>query len=1017
MRILHFADIHIKNSRYIEYKKIFLRLKKKIRKHELSENDFIIIAGDIFDRKDEYAPNEINLFHLFLRALKSPAKIIIIPGNHDGVVSSTNLLRPLITKQIAKTYNIIFSDKTEIIETDKIDFYHFCCLDADRNQARSLPSKDKTKALILHETITGSSNDDGFKFQNKINISPQLDEYDMIFLGDIHKFQILGNAIYPSSLIQQNRGEHPTKHGYVEWIINDEIEINFHEVENPLGSIVKANFVDGKLSDIPKIKIKEAIIFTDQLSSSELRNKLSETINAKKITIISERKFKPENVELLTFDKYIDDHFSGANNYKVDLKLKYSEYENKIPSESIVWELHSVSWKGLCIYDNTKMRTIDFSEMGNITTIIGPNASGKSSIFDIIYVTLFGKTKKGVKKDIINKNERYGFSSAIFSSKSKRYEIKIYHRKSKSDAVLIRLSDGKTIAEQFRNVYKTMASLVGTAEMFSEFNIMCDDFLNFARRKSEERNRQALSCVSFPVALRTMANKERLAIGKEIKFLEGQFAGIEIDDISYDKESLMEEKKSLEDKMKKMPDIEKTLFSIAIPEIPELPEKLTLPELDDTNITYKPKEVISKLDKKEVSELYDRKIDNAKIRLKNILESQKTLCTLDEQISQMHLDKEIFTQNARQEISDYKDRINTEIIEYKKTASMQFDILGCNFCKTNSTILDKPLTEKIASLNLLAEKYEKTKLAQLKTKTKDISDRIQAIVKRKDHLSSEIKAANKKACELEIIHLQKEKETRLDEIDKHNHMADKIEIYNEKSREKFLEATKRRTEYEKAVKHNEMVDNMESTIQNKIKIREKLILKQTKLRKCLSELNDAKLRINNIINLLAKLENVRVQKEKKNRLFRKIEKKKRERMIINEIYQLTDMKKGKFVCKKIKLFFDHLSSKFNEYTRQSNINIVLKYSDQFIINNNVPLNQCSGFEQAVISFILHYILMKQSGRNFRTNLLLIDEIFSVCDKKNISKAASLIGNINDAKLMIISHDSTIKTLGNELTLA
>ena len=61
---------------------------------------------------------------------------------------------------------------------------------------------------------------------NKCHCEKPLDEfkgYDIVLLGDIHKFQYLdeGKTVaYSSSLISQNFGECDEYHGYLEWDLN-----------------------------------------------------------------------------------------------------------------------------------------------------------------------------------------------------------------------------------------------------------------------------------------------------------------------------------------------------------------------------------------------------------------------------------------------------------------------------------------------------------------------------------------------------------------------------------------------------------------------------------------------------------------------------------------------------------------------------------------------------------------------------------------------------------------------------
>ncbi|CAG8652031.1 3973_t:CDS:1, partial [Ambispora gerdemannii] len=80
IRIVHLADIHIKDSRREEYALVFQRLYKKLG--ELVP-DIIAICGDIFHDKTKATAHNYSDVEAFLVALTTLAPVVLIPGNHD----------------------------------------------------------------------------------------------------------------------------------------------------------------------------------------------------------------------------------------------------------------------------------------------------------------------------------------------------------------------------------------------------------------------------------------------------------------------------------------------------------------------------------------------------------------------------------------------------------------------------------------------------------------------------------------------------------------------------------------------------------------------------------------------------------------------------------------------------------------------------------------------------------------------------------------------------------------------
>lgn len=98
MKILHFADLHVKLKSDIRFKYDLLEQLRFILNIVSSQKpDYLFFAGDLFDKK-EPIPAEYSLAHIFLKQiLDLGCKIIMIPGNHDlpDNEESHHTLKPL----------------------------------------------------------------------------------------------------------------------------------------------------------------------------------------------------------------------------------------------------------------------------------------------------------------------------------------------------------------------------------------------------------------------------------------------------------------------------------------------------------------------------------------------------------------------------------------------------------------------------------------------------------------------------------------------------------------------------------------------------------------------------------------------------------------------------------------------------------------------------------------------------------------------------------------------------------
>jgi len=99
-KIIHIADVHIKNyQRLDEFKELLITLKKQLSEEFVDVPNFyeklIVIAGDLVDQKNTISNELIAFVSNFLREISAIAPVIVISGNHDLIESNNSRMDTL----------------------------------------------------------------------------------------------------------------------------------------------------------------------------------------------------------------------------------------------------------------------------------------------------------------------------------------------------------------------------------------------------------------------------------------------------------------------------------------------------------------------------------------------------------------------------------------------------------------------------------------------------------------------------------------------------------------------------------------------------------------------------------------------------------------------------------------------------------------------------------------------------------------------------------------------------------
>jgi DNA repair protein SbcC/Rad50 len=476
MKIAHLADIHIRNTQFHkEYKQVFDELYKSLKSNK---PDVIYIGGDLFHSKQVLSPESVSLASEFLSKLSEIAHVLIILGNHDVAVSSKeqrlDAISPII--KLIGSHRITYMKESNIWRFNDVYFIHYSCIDNIIPDISSIP-QEATKAILYHGIVKGAKTYSGIEFDETTD-SRQIiwSDYDMGLLGDIHMVQnVTDNAYYPSSLICQNFGEHPTNHGYILW---DTENLNkkpkYIKIENPY-SYYTFNYSRGILQSDDKVK------FSDVPSTSNLRIFYDPS---DKLADVKEevRKYFPDNTSIIYRKRQIYGLSKGEVKVKQDIIDLYTkenllslvdEY-NASESSQIRGEIRDLTGR---IFDENveKMETrgnrksyklldlsfsntfaygednrIDFTKLSGIVGLSAPNRTGKSSFLNTIPFSIFGNFP------------RMGKVENVFNNNSSSYNTEVELQMDDSKFKIVR--GGKRTKKTISNVLTFDETVLSTGE-------------------------------------------------------------------------------------------------------------------------------------------------------------------------------------------------------------------------------------------------------------------------------------------------------------------------------------------------------------------------------------------------------------------------------------------------------------------------------------------------------------------------------------------------------------------------
>jgi len=194
-KIYHVSDIHLRNvQRHKEYRSVFDNFYEQVKSDAL-QNAIIFIGGDIAHAKTEMSPELVTEIADFFNKCAELHPTVLIAGNHDCNLNNPDrldVLTPIV--DMLDNDNLFYLRDTGVYKLGDVAISVFGIFDDPSEYIKGKDITDKsisTKIAVYHGAIKRSRTDVGYVVMGGDVPIYMFDGYDMVLLGDIHKYQVL----------------------------------------------------------------------------------------------------------------------------------------------------------------------------------------------------------------------------------------------------------------------------------------------------------------------------------------------------------------------------------------------------------------------------------------------------------------------------------------------------------------------------------------------------------------------------------------------------------------------------------------------------------------------------------------------------------------------------------------------------------------------------------------------------------------------------------------------------------
>jgi DNA repair exonuclease SbcCD ATPase subunit len=1037
--IYHLADLHIRNlKRHEEYRRVFDKFLNNV-KNDGIENSIIYIAGDIAHAKTEMSPELVREISWFLNECSKLREVILITGNHDCNLNNNNRL-DVLTPIIENLDNerIHYYRNTGTYNLHNLTFTVYSILDKRENWPKGELVSGKNKICLFHGPVDKSQTDVGYSVASSRFTTEMFDGFDMVLMGDIHKRQVLQTydkknnkpiIAYAGSCIQQNHGELLVGHGYLLWDVEKRTFTEF-DLHNDYGYLTidvhngkipqwVYDEINTKLPKYPRLRLR--FDGTDATTTKECITEINRLFKTTEITVsrldtmaqlrsnhnlnknivgnVKDETFQNQLIRDYLDRRYLLDEETLDEIVEINksTSLKVDKTED---SGNILWIPKKLEYENMFSYGEGN--SVKFDNAKGIVGIFASNASGKSSLFDILSFCIFDKTSRtSSAKNILNNQKDSFYCKFEFEIDGIPYFIERIGKSNKQQTAV------KVDVNFWREVNGVVESLNG--EQRRDTNKIIEKYLG----KFED----------FILTTLSLQGNNALFIDKsqsERKEILSQLLGVDVFDKLY--QIAIDDNKETSTLIKKFKN-------------DDFPQRLVQIEEDLVHYGNKLESI-----KNEVSE-FRTELSNLNEDASNLKSKMLDTGSFDYSIHELEKDSARY-ENSLMDIDVEKGELD---VRYNKLLGLK-ESLNAMVMQYNKDEIKKSIDELTTKTDKLKDvKNTIDKLGIQKTSLYDKLEHLEShkynpncdvciensksIIVSKEDIQKKLEKLNiqitennelKESLERRIEQLipYKTKESELNELENKYNKVDK-EIYNIKSQISENE-TKSITTLSNLQKTNSLIEEYYKN-EEQIKINQELkneLKNVTNVIKIIStKIEDKNKELMDIFKKHTTLESQQQTIKERIEEVKDLENK-------NKLYEyyLNSLSKDGVSLELIEKAIPMLEGEINNILSQivefgmeleldgKNINANLVYGDQ-----KWSLELCSGMERFISGLAIRIALINVSNLP-RPNFLVIDEGFGTLDNENLTSLYMLFSYLKTQFdfVMVISHIDSMRDMVDTL---
>lgn len=1024
--IVHLSDVHIRlTKRHEEYREVFSKVYEQIK--NTPPNTIVVNTGDLYHGKVDLSPEAVKLASEFLKNCADLRPTIIIPGNHDCLLTNVSRLdsispvvdnlahKDLYYLKESKLYsfaNLLFNNMS--IFEDHTSFIKM------KNVSKKIKTEFDIKIALYHGSVFDAKTDIGYTVTNKNIMNDMFDGHDMALLGDIHLAQNLQEynratetpiIRYAGSLLQQNHGEALLGHGFSLWDIKNRAYKHI-EIPNDYGYFT-IDIDDGKLitdiSTMPKkpklrVRCKETIASEVKKVINEVKktHEISDIIymrvdgddsarvasvqaaaNLSQISNVEyQNKLISESLKAKYPDIMDDDTLESVHNINKELNTDLSKDDT---SRNIRWKPIKFEFSNMFSYGENNV--IDFTKLSDVYGLFASNASGKSSLMDALCFIAFDKSAKAFKATHVMNSQKMSFHGKFtFEINDVQYVIERKGIRDKKNNVKVDVNFYKMEKEE--KISLNSEARRSTNEIIRDYIGEYDDFVltslalqgnqgSFIEMGQTERKELLSQFIGLNVFDKLAAKgSDRLKeITGAIKTFNKENNQQKIETIKNDL-NLLESKLIDSNMQKEQLAINKQKLD---DDIQANQIKIVTLENVPTNVAALQKEKSGFSAKNDQAKQSIEKIDaDTSEKKKEYADASAKLQTFATDLKEKYEKYNSLSRNKQrmeQEMDKLKTLVNEKLKKLAHLDKHEYDP-NCKFCCDNIFVKDAVATRGSLSKDKAEAKELSDALATIKVEITNLESFVpqyEESLTLKERVNTLAAFLSKKELERSnLVNAVEKNNARSVEIDS------QIELY-EKSKE--------------VIESNKII---EATI---LELRNEAATITARLKNINAEYVDAYSRK---VSLTDQLKNIETQ-------LIEIEKYENDQAAYQ--YYLTSIGKDGVPYKiisdaipRIEQEVNNILSQIVEFTINietdgKNVNVYIKYEDR-----KWPLELCSGMEKFVSALALRVALVNISNLP-RPNFLVIDEGMSALDASNMAMVHSLFDYMKTHFdfIIVISH--------------